>query len=101
MATPPHAMLTLLAQQAATRIGFTVRRWWQEKAEPSVLRVEVERRLVGAPPAIGELRVPIPASSASSRPRPRTANRSQRAAPTRHCSRATAKKRKTVRGRKA
>src|SRR5712691_4840165 len=50
MATP-RSTLTHLAQQAAAQIGFTVRRWWREKTEPAVLRVEVERRLVGALPA--------------------------------------------------
>jgi hypothetical protein len=59
MATP-HATLTQLAQQAAAQIGFTVRRWWRDTTKPDVLRVEVERRLVGAPPAIAELTVAIP-----------------------------------------
>src|SRR5712691_9122474 len=59
MATP-HATLTHLAQQAAAQIGFTVRRWWRDKTDSSVLRVEVERRLVGARPAIAELAVAIP-----------------------------------------
>jgi hypothetical protein len=54
MATP-HATLTHLTQQAAAQIGFTVRRWWRDAHDPSVLRVEVERRLVGARPAIAEL----------------------------------------------
>jgi hypothetical protein len=62
-----HGTLTALAQQTAAQIGFTLRRWWREKTEPAVLRVEVERRLVGAPPAIAVLTVAIP-SSPSSRP---------------------------------
>jgi hypothetical protein len=49
---PSHTTLTQLAQQAAAQIGFTARCWWREKTEPEVLRVEVERRLVGTPPAI-------------------------------------------------
>jgi hypothetical protein len=56
----PHLTLTQLAQQAAAQIGFTLRRWWREKTDPQVLRVEVERRLVGAPPAIAVLAVTIP-----------------------------------------
>jgi hypothetical protein len=36
-----HATLTQLAHQAATQIGFTVRRRWRDKTDPSVLRVEV------------------------------------------------------------
>jgi hypothetical protein len=59
MATP-HVTLTHLAQQAAAQIGFTLRRWWRDKTDPSVLRVEVERRLVGARPAIANLTVAIP-----------------------------------------
>ncbi len=43
-----HATLSQLAQQVAAQIGFTVRRCWRDKTDPSVLRVEVERRLVGA-----------------------------------------------------
>jgi len=58
----PHTTLTHRAQQAAAQIGFTLRRWWREKTEPAVLRVEVERRLVGAPPAIAVLTVTIPQS---------------------------------------
>lgn len=59
MATTPTT-LTALAQQAAAEIGFTARRWWRDAVDPAVLRVEVERRLVGAPPAIAELTVAIP-----------------------------------------
>ena len=55
-----HPTLTQLAQETAAHIGFTLRRWWREKTEPTVLRVEVERRLVGAPPAIAVLTVAIP-----------------------------------------
>jgi hypothetical protein len=62
-----HATLTHLAQQAAAQISFTVRHWWRDKTDPSVLRVEVERRLVGARPAIAELTVAIPFPST---PRP-------------------------------
>jgi hypothetical protein len=66
MATP-RITLTALAQQTAAQIGCTLRRWWREKTEPAVLRVEVERRLVGTRPAIAVLTVTIPQSS-SSRP---------------------------------
>ena len=69
MATP-HATLTELALQTAAQIGFTLRRWWHEKTEPMILRVEVERRLVGAPPAIAVLTVALP-----SRITPHTAGR--------------------------
>jgi hypothetical protein len=69
MATP-HVTLTSLAQQTATQIGFTLRRWWREKTEPAVLRVEVERRLVGAPPAIAVLTVAIPQAPSSRHARP-------------------------------
>src|SRR5262245_8024624 len=48
-----------LAQRTAARIGFTVRRWRRDEAQ-AVLHIEVERRLVGAPPVVAELRVPIP-----------------------------------------
>jgi hypothetical protein len=48
----PHFMLTPVAQQAAAQLGFTARRWWRAKAAPAVLRVEVERRLGGAPPTL-------------------------------------------------
>lgn len=67
--TTPRSTLTHLAQQAAVQIGFTVRRWWREATEPAVLRVEVERRLVGAPPAIAVLTVAIPQSPSSRRAR--------------------------------
>src|SRR5262245_16328528 len=51
--------LARLAQRRAARIGFTVRRWWRDDTQ-GVLHVEVERRLIGAPPAVAELRVLIP-----------------------------------------
>ena len=35
MATP-HATFTHIAQQATAQIGFTVRRWWRDKMDPSV-----------------------------------------------------------------
>lgn len=66
----PHPTLTQLAQQAAAQIGFTVRRWWREKTDPQVLRVEVERHLVGARPAIAVLTVAIPLPRATQRKRP-------------------------------
>jgi len=66
MATP-RLTLAHLAQQTAAQIGFTLRRWWREKTNPQMLRVEVERRLFGAPPAIAVLTVTIP----SPRPTPK------------------------------
>jgi hypothetical protein len=63
----PHPTLTQLAQQAAAQIGFLPRRWWREKTDPQMLRVEVERRLVGAPPAIAVLTVAIPHPPAAQR----------------------------------
>ena len=56
----PHFTLTQVAQQAAAQLGFTARRWWRAKAAPAVLRVEVERRLVGAPPTLAVLTVALP-----------------------------------------
>ena len=82
MATP-RPTLTALAQQTAAQIGFTLRRWWREKTEPTVLRVEVERRLLGAPPAIAVLTVAIPQLPATRRPRPTLAAASVRAQPSR------------------
>jgi hypothetical protein len=82
-----HMTLTALAQQAAAQIGFTARRWWRDAVDPAVLCVEVERRLVGAPPAIAELKVAIPlpqrqrqkrAAAASSPGRKRPITRSKR-----------------------
>jgi hypothetical protein len=52
--------LAHLAQQAAAQLNFTRRRWWREKTNSQVLRVEIERRLVGAPLSIAVLTVPIP-----------------------------------------
>jgi len=60
MTVSRRAALQTLAEQAASKIGFTLRRWWQDATNPSVLRVEVERRMIGAPPAIGELTVAVP-----------------------------------------
>ncbi len=85
--TTSRSTLAQLAQQAAAQIGFTARRWWRDPADPNMLRVEVERRLVGAPPAVAELAVPIsqaeaPAlrtSDAVTPPRSRRATRSPRA----------------------
>src|SRR3954470_7341851 len=86
----PRATLTTLAEQTAAHIGCTLRRWWREKTEPAVLRVEVERRLVGAPPAIAVLTVAIPPSPASQRPRPAFAASPARSQPsTRPTRRAT------------
>jgi hypothetical protein len=66
----PHPTLTQLAQQAAAQIGFIPRRWWREKTDPLVLRIEVERRLLGAPPAIAVLTVAIPHPLAARRTSP-------------------------------
>jgi hypothetical protein len=75
----PHLTLSQLAQQTAAQIGFTVRRWWREKTNPQVLRVEVERCLVGAPPAIAVLTVAIPGKTSARPPSPaRTTIRSTR-----------------------
>src|SRR5215813_1985140 len=73
--------LTALAQQTAAQIGFTLRRWWREKTVPTVLHVEVERRLVGAPPAIAVLHVAIPQPPTARRPSPALAVSSVRAQP--------------------
>lgn len=101
MATPPRLTLTLLAQQAAARIGFTVRRWWRDTVDPQVLCVEVERRLVGAPPSIAVLRVPIPLPRAPRRTESLATTASQRALLARRPKRATVGKRRTTRARKA
>src|SRR5262249_24053053 len=66
----PRVTLTQLAQQAAAQIGFLPRRWWRETVESQVLRVEVERSMVGAPPAIAVLTVPIPHALPAPHPRP-------------------------------
>ena len=99
MATP-HSTLTQLAQQAAAQIGFTVRRWWRERAEPAVLRVEVERRLVGAPPAIAVLTVAIPHLSSSRPTRPARAQPPQRPRPRTRTTRQATGSRRTARPRK-
>lgn len=81
----PHPTLTQLAHQAAAQIGFTARRWWRDATEPSLLCVEVERRLVGAPPAVAHLKVTIPQQrallprrSTIATPRPRLGRTSHR-----------------------
>ena len=78
----PHPTLTQLAQQAAAQIGFTVRRWWREKTDPQVLRVEVERHLVGARPAVAVLTVAISRPRATQRKRPARALPTGRPRPT-------------------
>jgi hypothetical protein len=89
MATP-HFTLTALAQQTAAQLGFTLRRWWREKTDPAVLRVEVERRLVGAPPAVAVLTVAIPQSPSARPSRPAVALSPARSQPsTRPTRRAT------------
>jgi hypothetical protein len=96
MATP-HATLTHLAQQAAAQIGFTVRRWWRDKTDPSVLHVEVERRLVGARPAIAELTVTIPFSRTPRPSPPAPAATPRRTRATAGTQRLAAGKRRTAR----
>jgi len=100
MATP-RQRLSQLAQQAASQIGFTLRRWWREKTEPAMLRVEVERRLVGAPPAIAVLNVTIPHPPLIQQPslaRTRSASRSRSA---KHTTGRTVGTRRSVRSQKA
>ncbi len=65
----PRPTLTQLAHHAAAQIGFTVRRWRRDATDPSVLHVEVERRLVGVRPAVAELIVSIPPSDTPPRTR--------------------------------
>jgi hypothetical protein len=101
MATPPRLTLTLLAHQAAAEIGFTVRRWWRDAGDPLVLRVEVERRLVGAPPSIAVLRVPIPPPREPRRTAPLPTTAPPRVLPARRPKRATVGKRRTIRARTA
>jgi hypothetical protein len=60
MTVSRRVVLQTLAEQAASKIGFTLRRWWQDAKNPAVLRVEVERRMIGAPPAVGELTIDVP-----------------------------------------
>ncbi len=67
--TTPRLTLTQLAHHAAAQIGFTVRRWWRDATDATILCVEVERRLMGAPPAVAHLRVPLPALVRTSRTR--------------------------------
>ena len=101
MMTLPRPALTLLAQQAAAQIGFTVRRWWRDTVDPQVLRIEVERLLVGAPPAIGELRIPIPLPREPRRIQPLTTTPSQRTPLARRPKHPTVGKRRTTHARKA
>src|SRR5713101_925841 len=68
--------------KVAAQIGFTLRRWWRERTEPAVLRVEVERRLVGAPPAIAVLTVTIPQSPSVRHAGPASAASPARSRPT-------------------
>ena len=63
----PRLSLTQQAQAAAALIGFTARRWWRDPTDPSLLRVEVERRLVGAPPAVATLAIPLPPATSAQR----------------------------------
>ena len=100
MATP-RSTLTQLAQQAAVQIGFTMRRWWREATEPAVLRVEVERRLVGAPPAIAVLTVAIPHPPSSRHSSPAPASSRARSRPTTRATRRATGTRHTGRSRKS
>jgi hypothetical protein len=99
MATP-HVTLTHLAQQAAAQIGFTVRRWWRDMNDPAVLRVEVERRLVGARPAIAELAVAIPFPQTPRQSPPASAPAPPRTPPTTRTKRRATGKRGTARRQK-
>jgi hypothetical protein len=65
--TTPRPTFMQRAQHAAAQIGFTVRRWWRDATDFTVLCVEVERRLIGAPPAIAQLRVPLPSPARAPR----------------------------------
>ncbi len=56
----PRLSLTQRAQAAAAHIGFTARRWWRDPTDPFLLHVEVERHLVGAPPAVATLTILLP-----------------------------------------
>jgi hypothetical protein len=96
----PHATLAALAQQTAAQLGFTLRRWWRDRSEPTVLRVEVERRLVGAHPAVAVLTVAIPPSPASRSPRPAEASSPARSRPTTRIMRRATAIRRTARARK-
>jgi hypothetical protein len=88
MATP-HATLTALAEQTAAQIGFTPRRWWREKTDSPVLHVEVERRIVGAPPAIAVLTVTIPFPLPTQHTRQAPALPASRSQPTKRATRRT------------
>jgi hypothetical protein len=96
----PHPTLTHLAQQAAAQIGFTARRWWRDAQDPAVLRVEVERCLVGARPAIAELTVAIPFSNTPRSSPPAPAPTPPRIRPTTRTQRLAAGKRETTRTQK-
>jgi hypothetical protein len=100
MATP-STTLTVLAHQAAAEIGFIARRWWRDANDPSVLRVEVERRMVGARPAIAELTVAIPFPRTPRPSTPAPAPTPPRTRPTTDKKRRAAVKRGTARARKA
>ena len=92
-----HSTLTQLAQQAAAQIGFLPCRWWCEKTDPQVLRVEVERRLVGAPPAIAVLTVTIPPSLSSRYASPAPVASPARSRPATYTTRRTTGTRHTAR----
>jgi hypothetical protein len=96
-----HTTLTALAQQAAAQIGFTARRWWRDAVDPAVLRVEVERRLVGAPPAIAELKVAIPLPQTQRQKPAAAASSPGRKRPTTRSKRTIARGRRKVQARKA
>ena len=53
-------ILTRLAHRAAAESGFTARRWVRDQVDLAILRVEVERRLLGVRPAVTELMVALP-----------------------------------------
>lgn len=93
----PRLSLTQRAQEAAAHIGFTVRRWWRDATDSTVLCVEVERRLVGAPPAIAHLRVPLPSPPRMPRVRQETAGPPTRSRARTRPTRTPQGKRKTVR----
>jgi hypothetical protein len=100
MATP-RPTLTALAEQTAAYIGFTLRRWWRDRTEPALLRVEVERRLVGAPPAIAVLTVAIPHHPGARRPSPARASSPVRSQPSSRSSRRATDTRPTSTPRQA
>jgi hypothetical protein len=96
-----HTTLTALAQQAAAEIGFTARRWWRDAVDPAVLRVEVERRLVGAPPAVAELTVAIPLTQGQRQKRAAVVSSPGRKRSTTRSKRTIARGRQKVSTRKA